>query len=139
MKKPLSMERRKDLARIGMLIASVFAAMYVAALAQWLLMVVLMCRFADSAHWPVLYQAFPCVLLLGIALVALYNRRNLKKLWTLILLAATIMVCWSAYDYAHENYQVGEHSAAHGLEQYHVPGRGATHYYINWPWLYWFD
>ena len=133
------MEAGSSLRKVGIVVAWLGVAVYVSSFTQWCFMLILKIRVQPNGPWAEFFNVLPCVLLLAIFITAALQRCNARRHWSLLMLALITMVVWSSYDYTHANYQIGEHSDDRGWDQYHVLGEGATHHYINWPWLALFD
>jgi len=89
----------------------------------------------QGPDWWELRHAIAAPLLFGTFLAAILMRRRTKVFRAFLAAACVTMVCWSLYDCYHRHYQIGSRSLEYGWGNYHVLGKGAQHFYFNWPWL----
>lgn len=122
----------------GVIIALCGTIYYSLALLAWVLLIAMAIRDATPTRmieWNRFTTALAAPLLLYMSIMTIRYREKSRLQLVTILAALTIAVIWSWYDGKHGNYQIGTHSNEFGWEQYHVPGNGARHIYVNWPWL----
>ena len=123
---------------VGVCLAITGAMLYLVIMCSWILLAYIAWRDSSPqcpANWWEFRHAVAAPLLFGIFVAAIAKRKKTKVFLFLLAISLVIMICWSLYDCYQSNYQVGTHSLKYGWENYHVLGKGARHYYVNWPWL----
>jgi len=118
-------------------LAGVGAVTYLAVGVLWIWVYCLFTR-DEGLHaidWSQLWFALPVPILFGTFLWASLSWKHLPRCAALLTLGVMTAAAWSVYDAWNQNYQVGTHSLEHGLDQYHVIGKGAEHHCWTWPWL----
>jgi uncharacterized membrane protein YbaN (DUF454 family) len=122
----------------GVCLAIIGAILYLVTMCSWMFLAYIAWRDSSPqfpVDWWQFRHAIAAPLLFGIFISAILKRKKTRLFIFLLASAFVIMICWSLYDCYHRNYQVGTHSLEYGWDNYHVLGKGARHYYFNWPWL----
>ncbi len=123
---------------LGVFVAVSGASIYLMIMGSWVFLAYITCCDSSPespAYWWAFRHAIAAPLLFGIFFMAILKRKKTRLFASLLISAFVIMICWSIYDCYEENYQIDTHSGKYGWENYHVLGKGARHYYVNWPWL----